>query len=602
MSRNILVLCVVLLLSIPVSAQDAMMMAPGVEVQDQVSLDETVTVASAYSDGPGFIVIHADNGSGAPGPVIGHQALSPGANSKVRVEIDTTQATPTLFAMLHSDTNEIGVYEFGTVDGADGPVQDANGNVITPPFKVDLIYGNDQPVQNNSVTIASVVAQVDGWLVVHQGVDGAPGPVAGYAPVSAGNNRNVVVNLDMAAATEMLFPMLHVDTGTSGTYEFQQVQGADGPVAVNGVVAVTPIWTVPHMRVDDQIITHADGMSVAGMTPTLTAESVLAAQAGWLVVHSDNGQNAPGPVAGYAPVQAGTNLDVDVQLDPAMVTPRLFPMLHVDSGQTGVYEFGTVQGADGPVTDSAGNVIVFGIDAAPSIDYEGDLYTDSLEVDQALMDSPGWLVIHANNNGSPGQVLGEAPLYPGLNENIEVPLDAAAAGTLVFPMLHVDSGQAGVYEFGTVEGADLPVSVGGQVVVGPMQLGAPQMEDDSTDETMSDENMAQDNMTEPSTASCEVSSGGTVNLRQGPGTNYSIVGSLSFGQTMSATGQAQGTDGYIWWNLSNGAWVRSDVVEEGGDCAALAVMSAPAAPAVAPPVQSRPQVVPPPAQTQEPAP
>jgi len=31
-------------------------------------------------------------------------------------------------------------------------------------------------------------------------------------------------------------------------------------------------------------------------------------------------------------------------------------------------------------------------------------------------------------------------------------------------------------------------------------------------------------------------------------------------------GQATGTDGFVWWQLGNEAWVRSDLVEEAGYC------------------------------------
>src|SRR5690606_14939937 len=150
---SLFVLAMLLLaLVIPAGAQDV----PSVSVSDQVSLDGSILVTSAYSDGPGFIVIHMDNGEGAPGPVIGNAPLNPGQNFNIRVQIDATQATPTLFAMLHADTGEVGVYEFGTVEGADGPVRDAAGNVITPSFKVDLIQADDQLISDNSVTINSV--------------------------------------------------------------------------------------------------------------------------------------------------------------------------------------------------------------------------------------------------------------------------------------------------------------------------------------------------------------------------------------------------------------------------------------------------------------
>jgi hypothetical protein len=118
-----------LLLGAPVFAQDAM--TPAVEVSDQAIVDGTVTVDRVVSDGPGWIVIHADN-NGAPGAVIGWTAVQDGENLDVVVEIDTDAATETLYAMLHADLGVEGTYEF---PGADVPVQ-VDGQVVTPAFTV----------------------------------------------------------------------------------------------------------------------------------------------------------------------------------------------------------------------------------------------------------------------------------------------------------------------------------------------------------------------------------------------------------------------------------------------------------------------------------
>jgi hypothetical protein len=67
-------------------------------------------------------------------------------------------------------------------------------------------------------------------------------------------------------------------------------------------------------------------------------------------------------------------------------------------------------------------------------------------------------------------VIGTHPLLAGLNTDVEVEIDAAQAGEQVFPMLHYDTGEMGVYEFGEVEGADGPVRVGENVVVAPLSL------------------------------------------------------------------------------------------------------------------------------------
>ena len=454
---------------LPASAQET----PMVDVADQVVLDGTVTIAKAYSEGPGFIVIHRDNGEGAPGPVIGFRSINAGFNYNVQVAIDAGAATPTLFAMLHMDTGEVGTYEFGQVEGADGPVV-VDGAVVTPRFNVNVLNVTDQFLDGNSVRVASVTAQERGWIVIHADNDGKPGPVLGQTLFNAGTTENLVVFLN-GEPTDVLWPMLHLDTGVSGEYEFGAVEGADPPLKVGDRVAVTPIWTVPHMRVADQIVLYGDAMTMMD-TPTLVAQSVLSEGAGWLVVHSD-ADGSPGPVLGVAPVAAGLNVNVTVDLAVDGLTPVLWPMLHVDTGEAGVYEFGQVEGADGPVRVNDA-VLTFPIHAAPSLVMEEqELHESHVHIEQALIDAHGWLVIHSSQDGKPGPVIGTYPLIKGLNTDIEVEVDPAGVGSQVFPMLHYDTGEAGVYEFGQVEGADGPVVVGGNVVVAPLTiLGGEAME------------------------------------------------------------------------------------------------------------------------------
>ena len=116
----------------PTQAEDEMMVTPSITVEDQMVENGQVTVPSAVSDGPGWVVIHAEQ-DGAPGPVVGHAAVSDGENTGIAVDIDTEAATTTLFAMLHTDSGEEGTYEFP--DG-DPPVK-VDGEVVVKPFQAE---------------------------------------------------------------------------------------------------------------------------------------------------------------------------------------------------------------------------------------------------------------------------------------------------------------------------------------------------------------------------------------------------------------------------------------------------------------------------------
>ncbi|MEZ4269608.1 MAG: hypothetical protein R3F39_24885, partial [Myxococcota bacterium] len=212
---------------------------PAVSVVDQkVSPKNSVVVAEVTSSGPGFIVIHEDDGAGSFGAVIGHTAVVNGVNADVRVTLSRDAVNgETLYAMLHTDAGTVGTYEF---PGPDAPVTDAGGAVITPSFKV--LSGGVEPPPKPAVTVAAqtadpanqvVVAEVissgPGFIVIHED-DGAGsfGAVLGHTAVVDGKNTAVKVTLSRDAVDgETLYAMLHTDAGVAGTYEFP---GPDGPV------------------------------------------------------------------------------------------------------------------------------------------------------------------------------------------------------------------------------------------------------------------------------------------------------------------------------------------------------------------------------------
>jgi Tol biopolymer transport system component len=73
---------------------------------------------------------------------------------------------------------------------------------------------------------------------------------------------------------------------------------------------------------------------------------------------------------------------------------------------------------------------------------------------------------------------------------------------------------------------------------------------------------------------CFISSGESPRLRGGPGTNYDVVGNLASGE-QEVDGQVTDTNAYVWWHLSSGEWVRSDLVEESAYCNLILTLETP---------------------------
>ncbi|NIQ04689.1 MAG: cupredoxin family copper-binding protein [Candidatus Korarchaeota archaeon] len=91
----------------------------------------------------------------------------------------------------------------------------------------------------------------------------------------------------------------------------------------------------PSVTVRDQFIENG----------RIIIDEVVANQSGWIVIHNNTADDAPGPVVGHAAVERGANTNVSVQLDTE-VAFKLWAMLHLDTGEEGVYEF---PDADPPV-------------------------------------------------------------------------------------------------------------------------------------------------------------------------------------------------------------------------------------------------------------
>ncbi len=116
----------------------------------------------------------------------------------------------------------------------------ADGHV--PPPGVEAI---DQDVSNGIVSAREVMADHNGWMVVHRtDAEGKPGPVVGHAPIRAGFNTDVAAILTEPVATgERLMLMVHAEEGGTATGIFEYTLGAteDGPIRVDGDLVMSII-------------------------------------------------------------------------------------------------------------------------------------------------------------------------------------------------------------------------------------------------------------------------------------------------------------------------------------------------------------------------
>ena len=96
-------------------------------------------------------------------------------------------------------------------------------------------------------------------------------------------------------------------------------------------------------------ITASDQSAENGI---VAAETVVAAENGWMVVHRTDADMKPGPVVGYAPLRMGDNTDVAAILTEEVAPgDMLMLMVHSEAGgmTTGGFEYTLGATEDGPI-------------------------------------------------------------------------------------------------------------------------------------------------------------------------------------------------------------------------------------------------------------
>jgi formylglycine-generating enzyme required for sulfatase activity len=60
-----------------------------------------------------------------------------------------------------------------------------------------------------------------------------------------------------------------------------------------------------------------------------------------------------------------------------------------------------------------------------------------------------------------------------------------------------------------------------------------------------------------------------INIREDAGTEFAVIDVLAVGESAIVTGKRVGSDGFTWWRLESGGWVREDTVVESGDTSVI---------------------------------
>lgn len=85
---------------------------------------------------------------------------------------------------------------------------------------------------------------------------------------------------------------------------------------------------IPRVVVNNQLIKNGQ----------VSITEVDAVASSWLVIQTET-NGVPGPVIGYTKIKKGSNKNVLVNIESEKSTPRLFAMIHEDTGEKDQFDF-----------------------------------------------------------------------------------------------------------------------------------------------------------------------------------------------------------------------------------------------------------------------
>jgi len=245
--------------------------------------------------------------------------------------------------------------------GFTGCSNDDDVGDVTPQPTATLTV-QDQNISQNRVIIQNITVGQDSWIMVrNSGQLNATDIVSDPVFIEAGTHTNVPVpltntaNLAGDAAGDELVVMVHADTGTRGTYDYNEQSGTNSPIRNSSGANIAETITVRGSS-----LSAADNQAVTANNE-VTFSSVNMVNNGWIALY---GQNEDGTVneddlIGIQYVEAGEHENFLVPFNEGyefQAGSTVYPRVYMDDPND--QEFTFVDGGDEDLPDT------YGFDAA----------------------------------------------------------------------------------------------------------------------------------------------------------------------------------------------------------------------------------------------
>ncbi|MFT5193582.1 MAG: hypothetical protein ACI9EW_000137 [Cellvibrionaceae bacterium] len=396
-------------------------------VFDQISIPED-----------GWLVIWPDlGGSLAVDKALGFIEIDKGVSDDIAVAVD--------IAEIKGRSVQVALHG--------GRLSDGDFEAETDNLLLIQTLAVDTPASRPMIETAATVVSEDGFLQVDQVQSDGPGwlvifdesgdDMLGFAPVKSGKSA-VSVPIQWHIATTNLHIHLLQDLGNVGEFEFD----IDTPAVFQGESVILDLA----VGLPAEIIAFDQPM-----LDSVVVSRITSPQDGFVVIFGDPDSNGfPDTILGSAPIKAGASELVVIDINDAAVTDQTVISLFVDSNGSGVFDFPEddpiLIGMDEPVqffTPLRSDVEAFlVVDSYPTMDAVHVSYVGT------VIDS--WLVVERipaevdesaeSDPAEPEPPVGQLRLAPGLQYDIDIPLEGVEIGDKIKVMLYINNPDMELFE------------------------------------------------------------------------------------------------------------------------------------------------------------
>lgn len=434
--------------TLPATATPTPEPQPALRIDDQ-RIDDSgrVLIQTVTSLTPSLLAFYTES-NGEPGEFLTFISIPMGTSDQIELTLNPLQVTDTLFARLYADTNQ------------DNIPDDPAAPLVQTAFTLDLAVTVPTLIINDQTVDEAGQLRLDGgtvigpsWVVIHNEVNGAPGEIVGFYPLTPETSYPLTMTIRWREAVPQMQAMLYHDGGERGRFD----PTTDMPLLRQGQpITVSFRASLPlDVTVLDQPVINNQ----------IVIERVISNGPGWLVVYTDDGSGRPNLIIGYTHLEDGLNTAVTVSLQPNAHTSTLYIWLHEDEDTIGTFEY--------PRTDAA--VRLNGRLPLP-FSFRTNVNNYLIARDQMLTDGPiivshavtvesGWVVIYNDMAGEPGEIIGQTWIPAGVSREIEVLVAMDEVTPTLYVALHRDLGQPQQFDE-----ADLSMLVSGRAIIVPIFL------------------------------------------------------------------------------------------------------------------------------------